>query len=291
VSRPLGWKQDPYDDRDRDALKTRFITKAAPVAVIPSSSDNHDIVKIVDQGQLGSCTANSTGQIIRAAQILELRESGMSLAAAQNVLEFWSRLWAYFLARGFDHTTKEDAGTNIRTIFKAINKYGFCAESTWPYNDNTDPDKGPVTFDKMPSAEAFRESYDLRNDAENIKANVVDYARITEVGQARINAVKLALSQRHLIAFGTTVTEKFCSDGSANKGKPIDPPTANDALAGGHAMAMGSYDASGVGVINSWSKSYGLDGWCRFSWDYVVWAQTTDLWVVRRAPQMVKAGA
>lgn len=292
MSRPLGWKKDPHDARDHDALKAGFL---APV-VVPTSAINADIVKVVDQGQLGSCTSNSSGQAVRAAQLLEMVASGMTLAAAQAALEFWARLFPYYLARAYDHTIKDDAGTNIRTIFQAINKYGFPPESAWPYNDNTDPKQGPTPFNQMPSSGAFREAYDQRDDAANVQANVIDYARITATGQARIDAIKLASSQRHLIVFGTTVSEAFCSDMTANNGRPIDPLTAKDQVAGGHALCVGGYDNEGVAIVNSWSESFGgkgglPPGWCKFSWEYMTWSETTDLWIVRRSPLFLQGQA
>ena len=214
-----------------------------------------------------------------------------SIARAQVALEFWSRLFPYYLARAYDHTTKEDAGTNIRTIFRAVNKFGFCAESAWPYDDNTDPKNGPTPFSQMPPANAFRLAYDQRLSADNLQANVIDYARITETGDARINAIKLASSQRHLIVFGTTVSEEFCGDMSANNGKPIAPPGPGATIAGGHAMSIGGYDADGAHIINSWSEAFGQRGWCKFAWEYMAWSQTTDLWIVRRAPLLGKAAA
>lgn len=301
----LGWKKDEPDDRDHDAMKV--FLHAAPT-VVPDTSDNADLSLIVDQLQEGSCTANGTGQAMRAAQLLEMVEIDLakwiaagnnptlfdaraSLATAQVSTEFWSRDFMYYLARAFDGTVKQDAGTNIRTIFQVANKFGFCNESAWPYLGNTDPSNGPVTFDKMPSAEAYREAYDQRASAQNVQAKVIDYARIMGSGQDRIDAIKLASSQRHMIVFGTLVTEKFCSDMTANGGNPISPPASTDKIAGGHAMCIGGYDASGAKIINSWSKQFGQQGWCKFSWDYIAWIETTDLWIVRRSPVIAQAKA
>lgn len=295
----LGWKKQPHDDRDHDALKVML---AAAPPTVPESASNADLVKTdLDQLQLGSCTANGSGQAVHAAQILKMVEIALgewtaagnapalfdtraATVRAQSQLEFWSRLMAYYIARSYEGTVKEDAGANIRDIFKGINKFGFCPESLWPYNDNTDPRNGPTPFSEMPPSAAYRAAYDQRTSAQNVQANVIDYALIRATGQARIDAIKLAVSQRHLVVFGTTVTETFCSDMTANGGRPIDPPTNGKDIAGGHCMAIGAYDREGAGIINSWSKQFGQDGWCKFSWDYITWVETTDLWVVRRAP-------
>lgn len=281
---------------------------------IPSERINDDISEVVDQGKLGACTSFGSSQAVRGAQILELVEAEMSdwiakggnpmlfdsagaTKRANDTVEFWAWEFPYYLARGFDHTTKEDAGTNIRTIFKAVNKYGFPALSAQPYNDNTDPKLGPVTFDKMPPAEAFREAYDQRESASNKSANVIDYARISVTNSADlIFTIKQAVAERHHVVFGTLVTEQFCGDLTGNEGKSIGIPTATDAIAGGHAMCIGGYDASGAKIINSWSKDFGgrgglPPGWCKFSWDYITWNQTNDFWIVRRAPLLLPKAA
>ncbi len=288
AARALGWNKQPDDDRDHDAMKAVILR----VTATPESASNADLTKVVDQGGLGSCTANGSGQAVRAAEIL--MQSGGEAAAiqlAQTATPFWSRLFAYYLARAYEGTVKQDAGANIRDIFKAINKFGFCAESALPYNDNSDPENGPTPFSQMPPAEAFREAYDQRQSAENVQANVIDYALIRETGTARVDAIKLAISQRHLVVFGTLVTNGFCSDMSANGGRPISAPSLAPAsdIAGGHCMAIGSYDAEGAGIVNSWSTQFGQRGWCKFAWDYIMWNRTTDLWVVRRAPLLLKA--
>lgn len=302
--RATGWKKQPDDERDHDALKV--ILRVVPS--VPEKASNEDLGKEdLDQGALGSCTSNGSGQTVRAAQILEQVEKTRllwiaagndeatfdavaALAEAQATTPFWSRLMMYFLARAYEGTTGRDNGANIRDIYKAANKFGFCAESVWAYNDNADPTAGPTPYKDTPPAEAFRQAYDQRQSAENVKEKVIDYALIRETGYARVDAVKLAISQRHLVTYGTLVTNRFCSDMSANDGKPIDPPTNMQDIAGGHCMALDAYDPDGVESLNSWSKKYGRNGHCKLSWDYVAWSETSDLWVVRRAPLLAKVG-
>lgn len=303
VSFKTGWKQDAPDARDHDARRT--FLKAAPPP--PAKARNADLVKVVNQGQLGSCTANSTGYAVRAAILLEMVEAARAewqaagavgafdaakvLADAQDSLEFWSRLFAYYLARAYTGDQKDDTGTQIRLIFQAINKFGYPTESTWSYDDASTPGS---KFSKMPSAEAFREAFDQRASAANQQRNLIDYARISSTGTQRIADVKTAVSQRHLVVFGTPVTEKFCSDNAANNGLPIPRPLASDDIAGGHAMAIAGYDDDGAEIPNSWGTGYGghgglPPGWCKFGWDYITWSETTDLWIVRRAPLLRKA--
>lgn len=290
--RTFGWIPDPTDPRDQDAVPLLFSRGTN----IPVAASNHDLVKVIDQGALGSCTVNAVAQALRAAELREYIELAnaqgidpvLTLIEAQKSTPFMSRLFGYFLARAWEGTTKEDAGTYIRLVFQSINKYGFPPESAWPYSDNTDSSEGPVLFDRMPNADAFRQAYDQRDSVENETDNLISYSRISVTGQARIDAIKLAVSQRYLVAFGTQVSEKFCSDMSANGGKPIDPPIGMK-LAGGHAMCIGGYNADGAKIINSWSEQFGQNGWCMFTWDYLAWNESNDFWIVKRAPILQKA--
>jgi C1A family cysteine protease len=279
--RRLGWVKDPEDARDVDAVK------ALRAESYPPSFSNRDLVMIVDQGQLGSCTANASGQAIRAATIIEVVElliaQGWDAAAAMTEalakVPFISRLFTYYLARAYEGTQHEDVGTYIRLIFQVINKYGFCAESVWPYSDATNPG---APFSKMPSANAFREAYDQRSSAENRGLNLVSYSRIMGSGSTRIATIKSALAQRHLVAFGTPVTDDFCN--SVGVDAPIERPTIGQKIAGGHAMCLVGYDGDTFEVANSWGTGFGDQGFVKFARSYIEWSETDDLWIVKRTP-------
>jgi C1A family cysteine protease len=285
--RRLGWVKDPHDNRDQDALTVlRFATP-------PTRASNRDLVKIVDQGQLGSCTVNGTGQAIRAAEIIEritgtaeANVAAVSLDEAQAMTPFMSRLFAYYLARAYENAQHEDTGTYIRLVFQVLNKYGFCSESVWPYSDDTSPSG---LFARMPSAEAFRQAFDQRASIANVDGNLLDYSRVMGSGEQRINTIKTALASRHLVAFGTPVTEDFCNGIGADR--VIEKPSATQKLAGGHAMCLVGYDGDVFDVANSWSESFGDGGFVKFARSYIEWQKTDDLWIVKRAPLLQKAAA
>ena len=274
--RALGYRPDPPDPEDFDALGA--ITTASP----PPSASTADRVLIVDQGALGSCTSNAVGQAVRVAEIkLLIDHWGMTLEKAQARVEFMARLFPWYFARALEHETQVNAGTHIRYIFQILNTFGFPPESAWPYSDDTDPKTG--AFAKMPSSAAFRRAFDQRLAAENGGTKVVKYSRISSSGYARVTDVQRAVADGMLVVFGTDVSNDFCNDMTANGGRPIEPPTGGG-IAGGHAMAVGAYDQNGADIVNSWSERFGINGWCRFSWDYIAWDRTRDLWIVERAP-------
>ncbi len=271
----LGYKPDTVDARDHDALKV--IRTTTPPAFVARSI----YVQTLDQGALGSCTCNAVGQAIRAQILMALVAAGVSLETAQAQVEFLARLFPYYLARSISQEQHVDAGTMIRFVFQVLNTFGFPPESAWTYSDDSSP---TGKFAKMPSGDAFRLAFDQKMLAANGGSPVVEYARIASTGYARVDDVKRAHGDGHLVVFGTDVTNHFCSDMSANNGKPIDPPTATGDIAGGHAMVTGGHDASGADVLNSWGTGFGDGGWFKFSWDYIAWAKTGDLWIVKKAP-------
>lgn len=296
MTRALGWRADPFDFRDKDAGQLLSI---APVKALPLVVGRSPFTKVLQQGGLGACTCNAAAQIVRAAELAALVERdrlawlaggnmaqdfnlSASLAHWQGLVEFFSRLMAYYLARAAMHQTGIDAGTYLRLVFKILNTFGFCPESVWQYSDNADPRTG--AFAKMPSGEAFRQAYDQRLAADAAGVAIVEYARIPETGHARVDACKRAMADGFLIGFGTDVTEDFCEDMGANDGKPIDPPSTTAKIAGGHALTMGGYNQDGPDILNSWGKEFGDQGWFRMTWDYVAWSRTSDLWICKRVP-------
>jgi hypothetical protein len=273
--RGLGYRVDPPDARDHDALK--LIRASAP----PPSAPRSKYTKTLDQGGLGSCTCNAAAQAVRCEEIKALVASGrFTLEQAQEIVEFAARLFWYYLARAISKEQHVDGGTFIRFVFQVANTFGFPPESAWSYSDDADPRTGK--FASMPDSNAFRRAFDQKLASESGGSPVVQYARIASTGYARVDDVKRALADEHLVVFGTDVSNKFCGDMSGNGGNPIDPPTGD--IAGGHAMVWGGYDAHGADTLNSWSEEFGDGGWCKFSWDYVASARTTDLWIVKKAP-------
>jgi len=274
VSHGLGYIIDTPDDRDHNALKA-IKTSTAPYSVARSI-----LTRTLDQGGLGSCTCNAAGQAIRAAEISALMAAGMGLEDAQATIEFMSRLFPYYFARAISHETQIDAGTMIRFVFMVLNTFGFCRESMWGYSDDSDPRTGK--FAKMPSGAAVRAAYDQCLTAAGDK--VVHYARIASTGNARVNDVKRAIADGHLVVFGTSVTEAFCADMTANSMLPMAPPKVTDKIAGGHAMVWGGYHGDDFDTLNSWGEGYGDGGWFKMSAEYVAAPETSDLWIVQRAP-------
>ncbi len=276
MSRSLGYVPDQQDVLDKDAGPAL----RAGAAIIPVVVNRNPYTMTFDQGGIGSCTANAAGQALRADMVKQKVATGMPLQDAQNTTDIPARLWGYNLARNTHGMLTVDSGPYIRTIFLVYNQLGFCEERYFPYTDNKGP--GAPVF-KLPPSNAYRMAFDQKMAAENGGNKLVSYRRIFSTGYKRVEEVKLAHGKMQMVVFGTDVSHHFCSDLSANNGKEIDPPKGLS-IAGGHAMVTGGHDPNGCDVLNSWGTIFGDLGWCRFSWDYIAWEKTLDLWVVECAP-------
>lgn len=254
--RPLGYRKSAPDlTRDRNAA---HVLKAL---AIPPEASVERYIKILDQKQLGSCVANAVAQSVRVSQLL------------QGAIDppFLSRLMLYWLARAYEHTTGSDEGSYVHDAYRALIEYGFSPESGYPYTDD------PQTFKNMPPTEAFRLAFDQKG---------ASYHRIFETGEARLSQIRQAVSQGHFVVFGTDVSEDFCR---GNLDPIAEPPPLGKPIAGGHCMGVAAYKTQPDGSINykianSWSPSFGDEGYVWFRPEYLTWGQTEDLWIVIAAP-------
>lgn len=241
----LGWKPPLPDIRDRVFL----VNNTAPLPFV-------DLVRgmppVYDQGQLGSCTAN----VVSAAIDYERNKQGLGFA-------YPSRLFAYYCTRSIEHTTRIDAGASIKDAYKAVNKYGICPETDWPYVVNK--------FATRPNPKAFR---DAKKDV------LVQYETVPV--SSLINVISVGLP----VGIGISVYSSFESQNVASNGH-VPMPSPNEQLLGGHAILLCGYDVN-VGVFkfrNSWGTSWGEQGYGYIPFGYVYHPQlASDFW----AAQLVK---
>jgi C1A family cysteine protease len=114
-----GWVPDLPDARDH-----MYAAPQRVLATLPSQVDlRPQCPPVVDQGALGSCTANA----IANAHLFNQRKQ----MAAQSFLP--SRLFIYYNERVMEGTVNSDSGAMIRDGIKSIAKQGVCPETQWPY--------------------------------------------------------------------------------------------------------------------------------------------------------------
>lgn len=249
--RKLNWKPDLPDFRDFKYDVHRYSVEQQ--YTLPASVDQTKIKfypACYDQGNIGSCTANSIGGNIHFAQ------------GKQNLPQYIpSRLFIYYNERAMEGTVSEDAGAFIRSGIKSVAKYGYAPETLWAYNE--------AAFKKKPPVAAYK-------NAANHKA--ISYYRLDN---RNITYLKTCLAAGYPFIFGFTMYENFWD---ADKNGGIIPMPSG-AMIGGHAVACVGYDdAKGMFKIrNSWGVASG-DGTGHYYMPYAYMTNTDlsdDFWSIR----------
>ena len=207
---------------------------------------------MVDQGDLGSCTANAIANAHRFDQMKE--------ASKANFLP--SRLFIYYNERSMEGTVNSDAGAQIRDGVKSIAQLGVCPETEWPYDI--------TKFAKKPLAKAYKDA--LKNQA-------LTYQRVVQ----DLTQLKGCLASGYPFVFGFTVYESFESAQVAKDGlMPL--PQAKEKCLGGHAVLAVGYDdaTQRVTVMNSWNTTWGDKGFFYMPYAYITSAKlASDFWTIR----------
>lgn len=242
-----GWVPDLPDHRD--------LTYAAPanfLMALPTMVDlRPKCPPVYDQGQLGSCTANSIGGAIQFEQI------------KQSIPNFTpSRLFIYYNERAMEGTINSDSGAQIRDGMKVVAKQGAPPETDWPYDI--------AKFAEKPPQIAY---------TDGVKHRVLSYQRVSRV----LNQFKGCLASGFPFVFGFTVYDSFESAAVAHSGHASMPQPGEQAI-GGHAVLAVGYDDSNQWFIvrNSWGDSWGLQGYFTLPYQYLMESNLSDdFWTVR----------
>jgi C1A family cysteine protease len=252
-----GWIPDVPDMRDK--LFSRW---EAPRA-IPNTVDLSNLTgPVLDQGDLGSCTANAIASALMYPQILAnyMKKSGLE----SSTIITPSRLFIYYNERVYEHTTASDAGASIRNGIKSVVWRGVCPELEWPY----DITKFAVAPPKQDYTDAA-------------KFKVSQYLRVQNA-----RAIVTSLAAGFPVVVGISVYSSFESDEVAQSGI-VPMPTKHDRLLGGHAVLATGYKNSNSGerlIIckNSWGTSWGQQGYFTLPFNYLDDSELADdFWSIR----------
>lgn len=248
-------KPDKQDDRDK-----LFAPRAGVSQALPSEVDlAPQMSPIVDQGSLGSCTANAIGSGFREYYIMK----------ANLPLTRLSRLWLYWQERFLEGTVSTDAGAYIRDGMKVLQQMGCAPEVDFPYVEST-----------------FRNTPSAQSNARAAQFKIAEYHRVTSYDD-----LKVALAQEQPVVLGISVYDSFESSTVANTGMVPVPNPSKEKLLGGHAVLAVGYKTFKTGtttteyikVRNSWGTNWGQAGYCwlpkEFFTSYVsdMWTGTADL--------------
>jgi C1A family cysteine protease len=205
---------------------------------LPPLVDNRQFCPpIVDQGQIGSCSANAAAACFDYLQLKELTAKAAIEPEVYDPSKFESsaRLLIYYDERAIEGDVDQDGGVStLRNACLALQNQGACPESLWAYDVSQ--------FAVKPSDEAY---------AEAAKHKISQYAALTSAYD-----MKCHLSEGFIFMMGITVFSSFESDEAIATGN-IPMPSESDQEEGGHAIAVVGYDDTRQVWIcrNSWGTS------------------------------------
>lgn len=175
-----------------------------------------------DQGALGSCGPNALSGMLVFEQLKKVSAGVMP-----------SRLFIYYVTRTLMGTSSYDSGVDNRTMLKAVNKYGWCDETIWPYLI--------ANYKTQPSQSCYTQAAERR---------ITQYQAVPQT----LDQMRGCLAAGHPFLFGFAVYESFESDAVDASGDVPMPATSKEDLLGGHDVVFTGYDddAQMFHFRNSW---------------------------------------
>lgn len=207
---------------------------------------------VLDQGSLGSCSANAFAS---AYQFDLIKQNSKKIFTP-------SRLFIYWNERSLRGTVNQDSGAYMADGMKAILTWGVCPESYWPYFVSQ--------FRLKPSTLAYSEA--KKHKAVIYKSVAVD-----------LTQMKNCLSSGYPFVFGISVYESFFNVKS--NGLIAKPDPTREKLLGGHAMVCLGFDETRKVFIvrNSWGPNWADHGNCYLPYDYLANLNfTSDCWTIEK---------
>jgi C1A family cysteine protease len=247
TTRHFGWKPQRPDIRDLCFSPLHKVANSLPPRVDLRSL----CPPVVDQGQLGSCTANA---IAAAHEFAQMKQGEKAFAP--------SRLFIYYNERSMEGTVSVDSGAAIRDGFRSIAKMGVCRETCWPYLI--------AKFARKPKKACFLSA---------ARHKAVQYLAVTPV----LDRLKGCIADGFPFVFGFTVYESFESDAVARSGM-VPMPAKSEQVLGGHAVVCVGYDdrTQLFTVRNSWGTGWADGGYCYMPYPYLTDPQlASDFWTCR----------
>jgi C1A family cysteine protease len=232
----------------------------APAPAISASADLRPFCSpIVDQGQLGSCTANAAAGLV---EYFEKRSFGAFTPAA--------RLFIYKATRDLLGLTG-DTGASLRSTMGSLALFGAPPEQYLAYDISQ--------FDNEPSAFC----YAFGANFQSLVYFRLDLSPLT--GAEVLQNIKTYIDGGIPSMFGFPVYDEYYN--ASTTGQVAFPgPTsryhgghANDAVGYDDNLMIGA-DQGALLVRNSWGTGFGLGGYAWLSYRYVTDQLAVDWWSI-----------
>ncbi|CAF1147020.1 unnamed protein product [Rotaria sordida] len=212
-----------------------------------------DMTPVEDQSRIGSCSANS---LAGAYEYLLKKVNGSNIDM--------SRLFIYYNGRTKKSTAVTDKGCSMTDAIEALEEFGTCFESVWPYDI--------TSVNVRPNDQAYEQAKD-HQITEALKINI------------NLDEMKSCLAQGFPFAFGLRLYKSF---DKASKTGVVPIPNEDEQSRtehGRHALlAVGYSDQSRAFIVrNSWGEDWGDKGYCYIPYDYMTNSNFCfDAWTIRQ---------
>ena len=223
--RSFGAIYSPKDVRDY-----KLVATAAPTEL--PEEFQLDMVRIKNQGSVGSCVAHSLSEVI---EFFNKKQFNHNYVMSTNFI--------YGNRRTSEHTGH---GMVIRDALKAVQKYGDIRATKFPGNTET-----PQVIDD------FEANFDSLKD-EAYKSRISTYVRLTGVDQ-----IKSFLVNHGPVVIGMN----WYSDYKVNPHGYLTSTYDESKIVGGHCMVIYGWTKLGWLIQNSWGDTWGTKGTCLYSFD------------------------
>lgn len=214
-------------------------------------------VPIFNQGEEGSCTAHGWCGLLDFIQMKQLRANiplGQSPELFALKYSPTSRQFFYYNERLLNGDVNSDDGAEISDGPDALQKYGICEESLWPY----------IAKDEftMPTPNCYAEA--------------ANHKVFNEYQVISLDDIKQSLVNGYPVVIGLFLTNNQLE--SMEQPRIITKPNPGYEIVGGHCVEIIGYDDNNDYVIvrNSWGSSVGTNGYFYLDYDCVTDSNIMD---------------